>query len=356
MRLISTNHLRSFTAQILTKAGFPSVDAATIASSLILSESMGYSSHGLMRVYDYVMSLERGITAHTAQLTIVQETPNSLTVDAGFGAGQVVMPMVLQRLYAKLEVQAVVTAAVRNSGHIGRVGEWVEKTAEKGYPSLLMVNDNGVQLHVAPPGGKQAVTSTNPIAFAFPLADGKIFMTDMSTSAVAFGKVKVAKLNGTQMPPDCIQDAYGNPTQDPKALFMDPPGNIMPMGGAQGYKGFALSMLIDLLVAGLSGGQTPPASPDTKYANNLMLTLWNPKFFVGLSHMQAETEKYLAFVRASTPTNLDKPIRIPGDRRDAAQTTSASQGIVLSDQLSASLIKLAQKFSVAVPTELKSPG
>src|SRR5262249_24910633 len=88
-------------------------------------------------------------------------------------------------------------AAVRNCGHIGRLGEWVEHSAESGYATLLFVNDNGLNRIVAPPGGRCGVTSTNPVAFSIPLADGQIFSADMSTGAIALGKVERARRTGT---------------------------------------------------------------------------------------------------------------------------------------------------------------
>ena len=61
------------------------------------------------------------------------------------------MPIVLRNVYSKLATQASVTAAVRNCGHVGRLGEWVEHPAEAGYAALLFVNDNGLNGVVAPP-------------------------------------------------------------------------------------------------------------------------------------------------------------------------------------------------------------
>jgi len=348
MPIFAANHLRNFAAKLLAAGGFTQAEAEAIATSLLLSEVSGHGSHGLMRVREYLNDLKKGATISGATLRIPQETSNSVIADAQHGAGQVVMPALLDRLYAKLATQAVVTAAISNCGHIGRVGEWVERAAQAGYPGLLLVNDNGVAIHVAPPGGKQAVTSTNPLAFAVPLPDGEIFLADMSTSAIAFGKVRLARLSGDQVPHGCIQDADGAPTNDPEALFTKPAGSLLPMGGDQGYKGFALSMFIDLLVAGLSGGQTPPATAGTAYANNLVLTLWNPKFFAGLEHMQQQAQKYIDAIRASAPTQAEQPIRLPGDRASHLRRERESNGVPLSDGLWQDLLALAQSLGVTV--------
>jgi LDH2 family malate/lactate/ureidoglycolate dehydrogenase len=338
--------LIEFLQDLLVRGGFSSDEASAIARSLTLSERLGYASHGLAQVGRYIAELSAGNIVSSATPKTLQETANSIVVDAQLGAGPVVMPIVLRNLYAKLATQASVTAAVRNCGHVGRLSEWVEQAAEAGYAALLFVNDNGLNQIVAPPGGRFGVTSTNPIAFGVPLADGQIFSVDMSTAAIALGKVERAKRAGVAVPPDCIQDASGAPTRDPVAFFATPAGAILPMGGAQGYKGFALSIFVDLLVAGLSGGQAPPAAAGTRGENCAVLTIWNPQFFSGLDHMQAQAAKYIGLVKACPPVDATKPVRLPGERTNVARQ-GGGQEVELSQESIDDLALLATQFGVA---------
>jgi uncharacterized oxidoreductase len=343
--------LTKFLQALLLKAGFNHDESISIADSLTLTELTGYSSHGLLRVRQYISVLKDGHLKSGADLKIVQETPTSITVDAQAGVGQLAMRKLLDTAYTKLESNAVVTAAVRNCGDIGRLGEWVERPAREGFIALMMVNDNGTGLYVAPPGGKRAVTSTNPIAWAIPMPDEKVFSTDMSTSAIAFGRVKLARLTGTQVPPHCIQDADGNPTKDPAALFTDPPGSILPMGGEQGYKGFALAMLVEMLVAGLSGGQATPATAGAKYSetsvlNNIVLTLWNPQFFSGAEHLLTESAKFVNFIKSSSAIDPSRVIRLPGDRMNRVKQDGENNGIRVDDNLADDLDLLARELGL----------
>lgn len=352
--LVSVAHLREFIESLLDAGGFASHESKAMANSLILSELTGHGSHGLIRVGQYLDLLKKGHLISGAKLKIIQETPTNLTADAQAGIGQVVMPKLLEDMYVKLKSTAVVSAAVCNCGLVGRLGEWVEYAAQAGYVALLMVNDNGTCFYVAPPGGKKAVTSTNPIAFAVPLSDGNVFSADMSTSAIAFGKVKLARLTGIEVPPHCLQDANGNPTTDPEAFFGNPSGSLLPMGGEQGYKGFALAMFVEMLAAGLSGGQATPATAGTKYAktpmlNNLTLTLWNPEFFAGAEHLKHEAAKLIDTVRASPPIDPAKPIRLAGDRRNATRQNAESRGLKLDDNLILDLANLGKELGVASP-------
>lgn len=329
-------------------------EAQITAQSLVLANLMGHDSHGVMRVSDYLYFLKSGDMASGAALRIERQTPSSIHADAQRGLGQVQMPRLLDKLLEKAGTQGTAAGAMKNCGHAGRLGEWVEYIAAQGMAGFVAVNDNGTLFLTAPPGGREGRTSTNPLAFGIPLPEGKIFSLDMATSAIAVGKVRVAKLAGKPCPPNCLQDSEGRPTTDPGVMFEDPKGALLPFGGAQGYKGFALSMMVDCLTAGLSGGFAPPAPDGEAETNNVIVSIWNPESFAGLSHMQEQAQKYIDFVKASTPIDPDKPVRVAGERAWAEKEKREKDGIPLDEELCAKLRKKAEGLGVNVPEELKS--
>ena len=70
---------------------------------------------------------------------------------------------------------------------------------------------------VAPPGGKTRVIGTNPIAFSVPDGEGGTAMQfDQSTTAVALGKITIAKAAGEKIPEGWALDEHGRPTTDPE--------------------------------------------------------------------------------------------------------------------------------------------
>ena len=54
-------------------------------------------------------------------------------------------------------------------------------------------------------------------------------IVDVSTAVVAEGKVQVALAEGREMPPGCIVDSEGQPTNDPAKYFAG--GGLIPLGG-----------------------------------------------------------------------------------------------------------------------------
>src|SRR6185312_12479209 len=109
---------------------------------------------------------------------------------------------------------------------------------------------------VAPFGGISRRLSANPIAMGVPVTGAAPIIVDISTCAIAEGKIRVAFNKGVDVPKGCIIDPQGEPTTDPKVFYGDPPGAILPFGG---HKGYALGVMAELLAGALTGnGCTKP--------------------------------------------------------------------------------------------------
>ncbi len=348
---IKAPRLTEIAAALLQAGGFTAEESSLTARSLVQSNLLGYDSHGAIRVAEYIHFLKHGEVVSGAPLIVEKETAASILADAGRGLGQVQMPRLLDKLLAKAKTTGVASGAMRNCGHSGRLGEWAEIIAGRGYAGFITVNDNGALQIVAPPGSREGRTSTNPVAFGIPLPGGKIFALDMSTSAAAVGKVRLAHISKEPFPPGMIQDANGNPSTDPAVMFTEPKGSLLPMGGEQGYKGFGLSMMVDCLTAGLSGGFTPPAPDGTPVINNVCVTIWSPELFAGFSHMTGESQKYLDYVRKAAPSDPNAPVRLPGDRAQAEKTKREKEGIPLSRGACERLARSAEIVGIAIPEE-----
>ena len=101
---------------------------------------------------------------------------------------------------------------------------------------------------MAPPGGNQKVIGTNPIAMSVPDGAGGLAVHfDFSTSAVALGKITMAKAAGEEIPLGWAVDAQGVPTTNPEAAL----GGALVSAG--GYKGWGFGILAELLAAGMTG-------------------------------------------------------------------------------------------------------
>lgn len=324
-------------------------DARLVAASLVDANLKGYDSHGVMRVPYYVQAIKDGEVVPGAELTILSEGPSRIVADANWGLGQVQAMRLLGALAAKAHQTGLGLGTMTHSGHIGRLGEYCEKSAAEGLVSMLMVNSHGGAVRVAPPGGKAPRLSTNPLAIGVP-HDGAPLVLDFSTSATAEGKVRVKKIAGQPVPEGWLIDNEGRPTTDPSTLYGNPPGAILPMGGAQAYKGFGLGLMIEILTGALSGGNCAKEVPYPKKGNCVFLLLISPVQFGGAGHFESEVSQLADYVRSCPRTEGCREIILPGDPERRLAAERARDGIFLDDENWRALLKLAEQLKVHVPS------
>jgi hydroxycarboxylate dehydrogenase B len=342
MPVIEATRLRQFVSRLFQAAGVVATESDWVAESLVESNLCGHESHGVVRVMEYIDLIRAGDLRSDVELKTVSETGGLLVSDAQLGFGQVQMRKLLDRLEDKARTLGIAVGTVTNCGHVGRLGEWCQLLAERGLASWLTVNDNGVLTCVAPPGGTEPRISTNPIAIGVPNDDTPIVL-DISTSVVANGKIRVAQISGEQCPDGWIIDHNGLPTNDPNVRFNDPKGSILPMGG---YKGFGLGLLLDMLVGGLSGGQSPPADEGEIECNNVLMVVFDPEKFAGTDHFKTQVNQLTEFTR-NTPTRSDtQAIRLPGDRSTQLRAQRLQDGLPLDDGTWNALATLATELDV----------
>ena len=74
--------------------------------------------------------------------------------------------------------------------------------------------------------------------------------------------MRVAYNKGVPVPEGWLLDGAGRPTTEPGAIYREPRGTILPLGGPQAYKGFGIGLLLDMLAGGLSG--LPRSRPEKR--------------------------------------------------------------------------------------------
>ena len=139
---------------------------------------------------------------------LVVDTPSLAVVDGKFGYGQTVAPQAVKIGIEKCKAAGLSAVALRNAGHIGRVGDWAEMAAAEGLVSVHFVNAAGSVL-VAPYGGVERRLSTAPYCVGIPRQGQRPIVLDFATSIVAEGKVLVASRGGKKLPKGALIDLEG---------------------------------------------------------------------------------------------------------------------------------------------------
>jgi len=339
--------LQAFAIELLSTRATAG-EAERVAMGLVNANLRGYESHGVMRLPYYLQAVADGEVVSGTELTITKESPTHLVTDANWGFGQVQAGRLLDRLIEKTRSAGMAIGTMIHAGHIGRLGEYCETAANENLVSMIMVNSHGAAVRVAPPGGKAPRLSTNPLAIGVP-QEGRPLMLDFSTSATAEGKVRVKKIAGEVCPPGWLLDSEGQPTTDPETLYGTPPGSILPMGGGQAYKGFGLSLMIEILTGALSGGRTSREPLYPKKGNCVFMLLIDPEFFGGADHFADEVKQLTEYVCSSPRVTGCDEIILPGDPERLTLAKRQPEGIFLDDENWAALANLAAEVGVTVP-------
>lgn len=345
MPVIDQSALTDFATAIFERNEIPSVVARQVAKSLVLANLKGHDSHGVIRIIEYVDWVKRGWVDPAGKLEVVREQPCILILNGNFGFGQVVGREALTLGIAKAKRDGACILSLRCSGHLGRVGEFMEMAAEAGLVSFAMTNTHGGGILVAPHGGCERRLSANPILGGAPREDEAPLVMDMSTCTIAEGKIKVARNKGDSLPAGLFVNGRGEPSISPEEYYGDPPGAILPMSG---HKGFALSLFCEVFAGAMTGaGCSKPGV--SRVANGFMVFLLDPAAFCGTEFFNNEVAGLAQFVKSSRLMPGFDQIVLPGEPEAREQSRRQETGLRIDDTTWEKICKIATQCGASVP-------
>ncbi len=341
---ISSDALCRLVTAIFGKAGCDEAEAAAIGRHLVDANMVGHDSHGVIRIPLYVQWIDDGIVVPNQSITVAFENDSLAIVDGNRGFGQVIGEQAVDLGIEKAKKSGVAVIGLRNTGHIGRIGDWAIRAADAGLVSVHFVNSTGAGILVAPFGGSDRRLSANPIAAGVPVKGGKPMVLDMSTCVIAEGKIKVALNKGEELPENAIIDGHGQPTTSPEAFYREPVGAILTIAG---HKGYGLSVLCEILAGSLTGGgSSHPDNPNAKgFLNSMMSIYFDPDKLVGEA-FAGDVERLIGWVKASPPLTPGGKILMPGEPEDATRTEREAAGIPLDAMTWTQILDTAQKLGI----------
>ena len=343
----SAEALEDYATKVFQNAGLGAEEAAWSAESLVQADMRGVGSHGLMRLRTYAQRARCGVVRSGVTPRIVRESPSFLLVDGGNGIGTSVARQVMQLCIDRARQSGACFATVFNGNHFGIAASFTELAAEAGMIGIAMSN---APASMVPTGGRKPLLGANPMSIAIPAGKHPPLVLDMATSTVAQGKIILAAKEGkTSIPSDWAVDPEGNPTTDPKKALQ---GAMLPFGGAKGY---GLALIIDILVAVLSGAMT------STHINNFWKDFENPQklgFFIGawnigsvipLPEFYQRMDALIQEIKACPPAPGHTEVFCPGEIEHRRAQESIRQGIALGPAVVDDLKKLAEEYSAAFP-------
>jgi LDH2 family malate/lactate/ureidoglycolate dehydrogenase len=201
----------------LAELGFVEADARTLAEHFLDAEARGKHGHGLSRV-EWLATLP-GLDPGARPERLVHE-PAYERWDGNGAVGYLTLAALVEaQLSAPPDAARLVVA--QRCFPTGMLGHWVRKLAEEGLVAVLTATSPARLGH---PDGGPKLAGTNPLAIAIPSSDGRALVADTSMGAVTYGEV-IAGLASDE--------------------------ELVPFGGEQAHKAFALAVGLQLLVDSL---------------------------------------------------------------------------------------------------------
>lgn len=244
--------LKAYVVRFFTALNVPEIDARIAADVLVSADLRGISSHGVIRLHSYYGDkLQKGQIDPESPLQIIQESSATLALDGANGLGQVVAYRAMSRCIKMADDAGLAVTTVRNSNHFGIAGYYAMMALPEDMIGVSLTNSQPL---VAPTFGQESALGTNPIAVAVPAGEERPYVLDMATSIVPLGRIAVHQKAGLSIPEGWAINQQGELTQDPGEVMAG--GALLPLGGTaefRGYKGYGLSLLVDLLSGVLAG-------------------------------------------------------------------------------------------------------
>jgi LDH2 family malate/lactate/ureidoglycolate dehydrogenase len=337
--------LQQFCYEVFIKAGVSKENAETVADSLIQADLRGVDSHGVVRTAIYVERIEKNMINPFAAPEIVSEDFATALVNGHNNLGAVVGSKAVEIALHKAKERGAAIVGVKGSNHFGTGAFYALKAIEQDM--ILLVMSNASQT-MPPTGGIRPFIGTNPLAIGVPAGKESPFILDMATSVVARGKIIVASQKGMDIPVGWAVDKEGNPTTNADEALA---GAVLPVGGPKGY---AISMLIDILAGVLTGAGFG------KYVNNMYENWDDPQNvghifiaidinrFMPIELFKERMDRYITEIKAEPKADGVEEILIPGEIEFRRVIERKKKGIELSEKVVKELDEIGKRYSVDI--------
>lgn len=358
LHLCQSEPLREFAAALFRAVGADGEIAEEVARHLITANLSGHDSHGVIRIPQYFDLIAKGGIRPAGRPEVIRDTAVTALIDAHRGLGQFATSFALEWAMQRAAQHGLAATAIRHANHIGRLGDYTERAGARGFVAILTVGVGGPGLGgMVLFGSRQRFLGANPWSIAVPAEGRPPMVFDGSSSAVAEGKVRVARSKGARLPEGAIVDAEGRATTDPEDFYRG--GGLLPVGGSvAGHKGYGLAMASMLLGALAMIDDPNPlfwVSSEAEVqdrrgrAGGVFLVIIDPQCYGDPTHYRALVAEVMAAAKRAPCARGVEEILIPGEPEVRTRERRTREGIPIPQTTWAELGALAERFAIPVP-------
>ena len=326
---------------ILQRVGVREDVAGHLVEGIIQASLRGVDSHGIRLFPHYLQGLEEGRLNGKPQYRFTQTSPTTAKLDADHAPGHAAGATGMRKAIELAKVSGVGTVGVNHSSHFGAAAYYALMAADADMIGLSFTHATA---HVLSYGGTRPFFGNNPICLTAPCEGEEPFCLDMATTTATFNKVQQYREQDRKVPFGWGVDSAGRDTDDPVKIE-----SLLPIGG---YKGFGLSMMVDILCALLTGAPYGP-NVSRMFGTPLSEKRNLGHFFMAMridcfeapAIFKKRLREMMDALRREPAREDGVPVKVPGDPEKAYHRERSANGIPIPESLLQELAALATRYN-----------
>jgi len=324
MATIQPKKLKDEFYRVLTATGYTKDKAEKLADVFTSNTVDGVFSHGINRFPRFISNTRDGIIVPDAEPQVVKNFGALEQWKGNLGPGPLNAMICANRAIELAQEHGIGCVALRETNHWLRGGTYGWQAAEQGFGMICWTNTTP---NLPPYGAVDARIGNNPLIFAVPRENGPVVL-DIALSQYSYGKLEVSSITGEHLKVVGGYDTRGKLTTNPREILKTE--RPLPIGF---WKGSGLSIVLDLLTAMLSDGDTTVEIGKRGHEYALSQT------FIALdvqttSHnrMNEIADQVVDFIHEAQPVG-DNDIYYPGERALRKRKQHLAHGMEIDEQL-----------------------
>ena len=318
-----------FITTYLKNAGVSNEILEPVAKGLVWTSMRGIDSHGIRLLPHYLKAVKNGRINIKPDMKFIQTAPSTGLLDADDTFGHTAGMEAMKYAVELANESGIGAVSVYNSSHCGALSYFAHEAAKNNMIGFAFTHATA---RIKSPGSSRPFFGNNPMCMVAPMLNEEPFCYDAATSAITFNAVKAAAAEGNELDYGLVADINGEVTTDPSKAEQ-----LLPIGD---YKGFGLSMVVDILCALLSGmpsgnnvSQMFGDSMDKKRKLGHFFCALRIDAFKDITSFKSELKELADRVRNEPTIDSLKKVMVPGDPEKKRYKDNLKMGIKMPKEL-----------------------
>lgn len=318
--IISAEQLEKTFYSILLKYNYEEERAKLCARVFAESSVDGVYTHGVNRFPRFIEYTLKGYIDPNASPILKNKMNGIEQWDGQLAPGPSNAIFATDRATELATEFGIGCVSLSNTNHWMRGGTYGWQAAKKGF---LFIGFTNTIKNMPAWGAIDKRLGNNPLVLALPYEKEAVVL-DMAMSQYSYGAMELAAMKKEKLSTIGGFDNNGNLSDDPEAIIAS--GRLLPVGY---WKGAGLSLLLDILAAVLSGGQSTAqlSKKDAEYGLSQVFIAIDLSRLENYTSINKIIQDILLDYAQSVPADEKKKITYPGERVLRTRYRSLKEGV-----------------------------